>query len=61
MITGEGGSSKIFVINPLGQLLDLFCIVSSYFGIATFSINGITLHTPYCCELKGQTLADLWS
>ena len=67
MITGQGSSSKSFVINNLRQVLHICCIVSSYFGITTLNIDGITLHLllklpkrgKTCCELKGKTLADL--
>ena len=67
MITGQGGSGKSFVINAVRQLLGNCCIVSSYFGIASFNIGGITLHSllklpirgQNCCELKGQALSNL--
>ena len=45
MITEKGGSGKSFVINALRQLLHIYCIVSLYYGIFTFNINGITLHS----------------
>ena len=42
-------------------------MVASYFGIASHSINGVTLHSllklpiqgKNCCELKGSLLADM--
>ena len=45
MITRQGDPGKRFVINTLRQTLNSYCIVCSYFGIATFNINGITLHS----------------
>ena len=67
MITGQRGSGKSFIINALRQLMHSYCKISSYFGTATFNINGFKLHLllklsikrKNCCELKGQILADL--
>lgn len=42
MITGQRGSGKSFIINALRQLMHSYCKISSYFGTATFNINGIT-------------------
>ena len=67
MITEQGGSGKSFLINGLRQLLGEQCIVSSYFGIAAYNINGVTLHSllnmpirgKNSCDLKGRALTDL--
>ena len=67
MITGQGGSGKSYVINALKSLLGSTCIVTSYFGIAAFNVDGVTLHSllrlpirgKYNCDLKGQALAKL--
>ena len=67
MMTGQGGSGKSFVIDSLRSLLATACIVTSYFGIAAFNVEGVTLHsllrllTPgkNNCDLKGQALVKL--
>ena len=59
MITGQGGSGKSFVINALRTLLTTNCIVTSYFGIAAFSIAGITLHSLLYLPIRGKNNCDL--
>ena len=45
IISGQGGSGKSYVINGLREVLKNLCILASFFGIAAFSIKGVTLHS----------------
>ena len=67
IITGQGGSGKSYVSNAICSLVLDNSIVASCFGIASFNISGVTLHTLLClpirgrntCDLKGKALAQL--
>lgn len=47
------------MINALRSLLNDCCIVSSYFGIAAYNINGITLHSLLKLPIRGMNKCDL--
>ncbi|XP_066915540.1 uncharacterized protein [Clytia hemisphaerica] len=67
IITGIAGSGKSYLINCIKKLLDKKCLLTSYFGIAAFNINGRTLHSTLRLpirdklnhELKGNSLGNL--
>ncbi|XP_066936565.1 uncharacterized protein [Clytia hemisphaerica] len=67
IITGIAGSGKSYLINCIKKLLGKKCLLTSYFGIAAFNINGRTLHSTLKLpirsklkhELKGKSLDNL--
>ena len=59
MITEQGGSGKSYIINALKSLLGNNCIVTSFFGIAAFNINGVTLHSLLKLPIRGVRNYDL--
>ena len=67
MITGIAGSGKSYLINCIKKLLGEKCLLTSFFGIAAFNINGKTLHSTLRLpmknrlnhELKGKSLENL--
>lgn len=59
IITGQGGSGKGFLINALKGLLQEFCVVSSYFGIASHNIEGVTLHSLLQLPIRGLHQREL--
>ena len=59
ILTGAAGCGKSFVINCIRQELGECCAVTSYFGIAAFSINGETLHSLLQLPIRNRKKADL--
>ena len=59
IITGQAGSGKSYLISAIKQLLSIICIVTSFFGIAAFNINGQTLHSLLKLPIRGKRSNDL--
>ena len=59
MITVQGVSGKSYIINALKSLLGNNCNVTSFFGVAAFNINGITVHSLLQLPIRGVRNYDL--
>ena len=54
IIKGLAGSGKSFVIDAISSLLKQCCIVIAFFGIASFNVNGKTLHSLLRLPMRGK-------
>ena len=55
IIKGLAGSGKSFVIDAISySLLKQCCIVIAFFGIASFNVNGKTLHSLLRLPIRGK-------
>ena len=59
IVTGQAGSGKSHFINAVRNILRERCLVTSYYGIAAFSIKGSTLHSSFQLPIRGKRNADL--
>ena len=59
IITGQAGSGKSYVIDALRALLMQNCIVTAFFGIASFNVKGRTLHSLLRLPIRGKYRQDL--
>ena len=53
-IKGLAGSGKSFVIDAIRSLLKQCCIVTAFFGIASFNVNRKTLHSLLRLPIRGK-------
>ena len=51
---GLAGSGKSFVIDAIRSLLKQCCIVTAFFGIASFNVNRKTLHSLLRLPIRGK-------
>ena len=59
IIKGLAGSGKSFVIDAIRSLLKQCCIVTAFFGIASFNVRGKTLHSLFRLPIRGKNRHDL--
>ena len=59
IITGIAGSGKSYLINCIKKLLGKECLLTAYFGIAAFNINGKTLHSALQLPIKNKRSHEL--
>ena len=59
IIKGLAGSGKSFVIDAIRSLLKQCCMVTAFFGIASFNVRGETLHSLLRLSIRGKNRHDL--
>ena len=59
IITGIAGSGKSYLINCIKKLIGDKCLLTAFFGIAAFNINGKTIHSTLQLPIKNKRNHEL--
>ena len=58
IITGGAGCGKSYLIHCLRHTLQNTCMVTAFFGVTAFNINGQTLHSLLQLPIRGKNKHD---
>ena len=59
IITGIAGSGKSYLLKCIKKLLSEQCLLTAYFGIAAYNINGKTLHSLLQLPIRNKSKHEL--